>query len=89
MACVVSGVLFFQLFTTLPLYHKEQFDLTEFQTGLLITLNGLIIFFLEMPIVSYIERKKINKLKIFNLGLIAMTVSMLMKPQQVAAIYTE
>jgi hypothetical protein len=78
MACVVSGVLFFQLFTTLPLYHKEQFDLTEFQTGLLITLNGLIIFFLEMPIVSYIERKKINTLKIFNLGLIAMTVSMLL-----------
>ena len=78
MACVVSGVLFFQLFTTLPLYHKEQFDLTEFQTGLLITLNGLLIFFLEMPIVSYIERKKINTLKIFNLGLIAMTVSMLL-----------
>ncbi len=74
--CLISGVLFFQLFTTIPLYHKEQFDLTEFQTGLLITLNGLMVFFLEMPIVSYIERKKINKLKVFTIGMIAMSISM-------------
>lgn len=74
--CLISGVLFFQLFTTIPLYHKEQFNLTEFQTGLLITLNGLMVFFLEMPIVSYIERKKINKLKVFTIGMIAMSISM-------------
>jgi hypothetical protein len=41
-------MIFFQLFTTLPLYHSE-FGLTEFQTGLLMTLNGLLIFALEMP----------------------------------------
>ena len=74
--CLISGVMFFQLFTTIPLYHKEQFNLTEFQTGLLITLNGLMVFFLEMPIVSYIERKKINKLKVFTTGMIAMSISM-------------
>ena len=74
--CLISGVLFFQLFTTIPLYHKEQFNLTEFQTGLLITLNGIMVFFLEMPIVSYIERKKINKLKVFTIGMIAMSISM-------------
>jgi predicted MFS family arabinose efflux permease len=75
-ACLISGILFFQLFTTLPLYHKEQFNLTEFQTGLLITLNGVMIFFMEMALVSYVERKKVNKLKIFTYGLIAMTISM-------------
>lgn len=75
-ACLISGVLFFQLFTTLPLYHKEQFNLTEFQTGLLITLNGIMIFFIEMALVSYVERKKVNKLKIFTYGLIAMSLSM-------------
>lgn len=77
-ACLISGVLFFQLFTTIPLYHKEQFNLTEFQTGLLITLNGLMVFFLEMPIVSYIERNKINKLKVFNYGMVAMSISILL-----------
>ncbi len=74
--CCISGILFFQLFTTIPLYHKEQFNLTEFQTGLLLMMNGLLIFFLEMPIVSYVERKKFNKVKIVTYGTIAMTISM-------------
>ncbi|MEW5675721.1 MFS transporter [Flavobacterium enshiense] len=74
--CLVTGILFFQLFTTLPLYHKEQFNLTEFQSGLLLMMNGLIIFFSEMAIVSYVERKKIDKVKIVSYGLLAMTISM-------------
>ena len=75
-ATLITGILFFQLFTTIPLYHKEQFNLSELQTGLLLTLNGVLIFFLEMPIVSYIERHKINKLKIITLGCLAMAISL-------------
>ena len=74
-ATLITGILFFQLFTTIPLYHKEQFNLSELQTGLLLTLNGVLIFFLEMPIVSYIERHKINKLKVITLGCLAMAIS--------------
>jgi predicted MFS family arabinose efflux permease len=74
--CLITGVLFFQLFTTLPLYYNEQFGLTEFQTGLLLTLNGVLIFFLEMPIVSYVERKKINKVKIATYGCLLMALSL-------------
>lgn len=74
--CLVTGILFFQLFTTIPLYHKEQFDLTELQTGLLLTLNGVIVFFIEMPIVSYIERNKINKVKVVTLGCLLMAISL-------------
>ena len=40
----VTAMIFFQLFTTLPLYHSEKFGLSEFQTGLLMTLNGLLDF---------------------------------------------
>jgi predicted MFS family arabinose efflux permease len=75
-SCMVSGVLFFQLFTTIPLYHKEQFNLTEFQTGLLLTLNGLIIFFMEMPLVSYVERNNLNKVKVVALGCFLMAISL-------------
>ncbi len=75
-SCVISGVLFFQLFTTIPLYHKEQFNLTEFQTGLLLTMNGLMIFFLEMPIVGYVERNKIDKVKMVTIGCMMMAVSL-------------
>jgi len=73
---LITGILFFQLFTSIPLYHKEQFNLSEFQTGLLLTLNGILIFFLEMPIVSYIEKHKINKLKVIMFGCLAMAISM-------------
>ena len=73
--CLISGIMFFQLFTTIPLYHKEQFNLSELQTGLLLTFNGVIVFFVEMPLVSYIERKKINKLSAINLGGLLMTIS--------------
>lgn len=75
-SCVIIGILFFQLFTTIPLYHKEQFNLSEFQTGLLLTLNGVLVFFLEMPIVSYIERKKLNKVKVITTGCLFMSISL-------------
>ncbi len=71
----VTAMLFFQLFTTLPLYHHDRFGLTELQTGLLMTLNGLMIFTLEMPIVSYFERKKVQKLKIILWGTLLITLS--------------
>lgn len=76
LCCTIAGILFFQLFTTIPLYEKKQFNLTEFQTGLLFMLNGFIIFLLEMPIVSYVERKKISLIKIINIGLLIMSVSL-------------
>ncbi|MCI4444392.1 MAG: MFS transporter [Lentimicrobium sp.] len=64
----IVAMVFFQLFTTLPLYHHEKFGLSEFHTGMLLSLNGLLVFLLEMPIVSIIERKKINKIKIISYG---------------------
>ncbi len=75
-SCLISGILFFQLFTTIPLYHKEQFDLTEFQTGLLLTMNGILIFFMEMPIVGYVERNQISKVKMVTLGCLLMGISL-------------
>nr|WP_294938699.1 MFS transporter [uncultured Flavobacterium sp.] len=74
--CMTTGILFFQLFTTLPLYHKIQFNMTEFQSGLLLMMNGLIIFFSEMAVVGYVERKQIDKVRIVILGLVFMIVSM-------------
>ncbi|PWA09133.1 MDR family MFS transporter [Flavobacterium laiguense] len=59
----ITAMVFFQLFTTLPLYHNEKFGLTEFQTGMLLSINGLLVFLLEMPLVSFLERKKVNKVR--------------------------
>lgn len=71
----VTALIFFQLFTTLPLYHAEWYHITEFQTGLLMSFNGLLIFFLEMPTVTYLERKKVNRLKIILWGTFFVSLS--------------
>lgn len=71
----VSALLFFQIFSTLPIYHSEKYGLTEFQTGLLMTMNGLIIFALEMPIVSKFETRQTSKIKIILAGCVLMTLS--------------
>jgi len=71
----VTAMIFFQLFTTLPLYHNEKFGLSELQTGLLMTLNGLLIFALEMPTVGFMERKGFPKIKIIILGSFVMSLS--------------
>lgn len=70
-----TALIFFQLFTTLPLYHKDVYKLTEFHTGLLMSLNGLMVFALEMPLVSYLERNNVPKIKIILWGSVCMTLS--------------
>jgi predicted MFS family arabinose efflux permease len=75
--CLITGILFFQIFTTLPLYHKERFNMTEFDSGLLLSLNGLLILLFEIPIVNYVSRNKINNYKVISLGLLFMASSFL------------
>ncbi|HBI01721.1 MAG TPA: MFS transporter [Flavobacterium sp.] len=70
----ITGMIFFQLFTTLPLYHQKAYGLTEFETGLLLTLNGFLVFLLEMPIVNYFDRKQVNKVKLVLVGSLFMAL---------------
>lgn len=71
----ITGILFFQIFTTMPLYHKEQFSWTEMNSGLLLSMNGLLILLFELPIVNYAKKNGIDNLKIIIAGLILMTTS--------------
>ncbi len=71
----LMGMIFFQLFTTMPLYHKEQYNLTEFHTGLLFFLNGLMIVILEMPMVHWFEQKIVDETKLILISSILMAVS--------------
>jgi predicted MFS family arabinose efflux permease len=70
----VTFMVFLQIFSTLPLYHNEKFGLSEFQTGMLLSINGLLVFLLEMPIVSMLERKKTNKIKSIAFGCLFITL---------------
>ncbi len=51
------GFVFLQLFSTVPLFYKDIAQLDEKSIGLLMGLNGLLIFVFEMPLVKFLESK--------------------------------
>ncbi len=64
---LVNSIVFFQLFSTLPVYYKEYFLLSEDQIGLFMLLNGLIIVIFEMPLI-YILEKRYDRLNLIIVG---------------------
>lgn len=73
----LMGFIFLQLFTTMPLFYKEVHMLTEVQIGLIMSLNGFVIFLLEMPLIHYIEKKLLNKIRIITWSLVLFSLSFL------------
>ena len=72
--CCSYAVMFFQLFSTLPLYWRRIYGLPESQIGLLMALNGLIVFLLEM-IVVYLVGERIRKQALIAAGVLLLGLS--------------
>lgn len=51
----IWATLFFQLFTSVPVYWENDLYFTEGKIGLLLALNGLIIVLFEMPLIKKLE----------------------------------
>ncbi|SHJ56129.1 MFS transporter [Aquimarina spongiae] len=60
-ALALFGFIFVQYFSTIPLYYKEVHQLSEENIGLLLAMNGALIFFFEMPLIAYLERTNTSK----------------------------
>ncbi len=73
-ASFLTAILFFQLFTTIPLYNSEKLKLSELYIGLLLAFNGLLIFLFEMPLIGHLERKNFETTKIILTGSVFMTL---------------
>ena len=58
LAMIIFGLIFIQYFSTMPLYYANQHRLSEFEIGLLLGLNGLVIFLFEMPLIKFLENRK-------------------------------
>lgn len=54
---LLNMVAFFQIVSLVPVYFKEAVHLNELLIGFFFTVNGLLVFFLEMPLVYIIEKK--------------------------------
>ncbi len=72
---MLFATVFLQYFSTMPLYYKEVHYLSEMEIGLLLGLNGLVIFLLEMPLVKWLEDGKYTKSGLMVFGAILTALS--------------
>jgi predicted MFS family arabinose efflux permease len=71
---MVYGTLFFQLFTTVPVFMKKISGYDESLVGLFMAMNGLIIALFEMPIIQQLEKKP-NSFNLITFGFIFLAAS--------------
>lgn len=69
------GFTFVQYFSTIPLFYSRNMHLDEQHIGLLLALNGFLIFLVEMPIVHAFEKTMINRLSIVIGGTFLLALS--------------
>ncbi len=77
-AMFLFGFVFLQFLSTIPLFYSTIHKLTELEIGLLIGLNGLLIFTLEMPLISWLEQKQHTKIRLVLLGAALTAISYLL-----------
>jgi len=71
------GIAFLQFNSTMPIYFNRELGMSEEQIGLLLALNGGLIFLLEMPLVHYLEKIKKPTLLITIYGVALFVLSFL------------
>ncbi len=76
-AMILFSISFLQYFSTMPLYYKDVHLLNENKIGLLMGLNGLLIFIFEMPIVKYLENGRHKKTTLIIVGALLTGLSFL------------
>lgn len=74
----LTAFCFLQMFSTVPLYLKDIAKLSEAQIGWLMTLNGAVIFLIEMPIVKELHQEKYSAYSIITWSLLLIGGSFLL-----------
>ena len=76
-AMVLFGIAFLQYFSTITIYYKDIHNLNELEIGLILGLNGLLIFIFEMPLIKWLENTEYTKLGLIFFGAILIGSSLL------------
>jgi predicted MFS family arabinose efflux permease len=76
----IFTIAFLQYFSSMPVYYRSVIGLSEGQIGLLMGMNGFLIFLIEMPIVQYFDSRNYNKAKLLIFGLSLLCLSFLILP---------
>jgi predicted MFS family arabinose efflux permease len=75
-AMALFGIVFLQYFSTITIYYKDVHALSELDIGLLLGLNGFLIFIFEMPLIKWLENSRITKLMLMCFGAILTGISL-------------
>lgn len=67
---ILFGGAFLQYFSTMPLYYRNEHVLSEVEIGLLMGMNGLLIFLMEMPLIKWLENSSYSKVGLILFGAI-------------------
>jgi predicted MFS family arabinose efflux permease len=73
---ILYALCFYQLYSTIPVYYKEIYHISEFYIGILMGLNGLIIVIIEMVLIFHLESKN-RAMHFISLGLLLTALSFL------------
>jgi predicted MFS family arabinose efflux permease len=71
------AMCFFQVFTNLPVYYKQELHFSESFIGMLMALNGLIIAFIEMVLIYQLEGRR-SHLSYISMGVLLCSFSYVM-----------
>jgi predicted MFS family arabinose efflux permease len=75
--CTLFAITFFQLIFTLPLYYRDVYGLTESSIGILIGMNGMVVFIFEMVFV-YLLGQNAGARNLITAGTILVGISFVM-----------
>ncbi|MEM6516209.1 MAG: MFS transporter [Bacteroidota bacterium] len=76
-AMMIFGLVFLQYFSTVPVFYEKQLGYSEFKIGMLLAMNGFLIFLLEMPLIKWLEQTKYTKVNLMLAGTLMVTASLL------------
>lgn len=75
-ALCLFGIVFLQYFSTIPIFYKKAHFLNEFEIGMLLGMNGFVIFLFEMPLIKWLEKLKYSKVDYMVFGTILLGLSL-------------
>ena len=68
---------FLQYFSSVPIFYRDAFGLSEEYIGMLLGFNGLLVFLIEMPLIKKLEDKKVSTLSSILVGFALLALSFL------------
>ncbi len=74
-AIFLFGLIFIQYFSVMPVYYHSAWQLSELHIGWLLSLNGVVIFLFEMPLIKYLDRDRFSIFKIMMISSVLLALS--------------